>query len=86
MDIVIVTFLLFFFLVPILFMLGFYLYESEKISKQMMYLIFGGICLIPYVYSAILMKDGFMVFWVAYTILMLLTLVAVAIIKWFQKH
>lgn len=83
---VIVLVAIFFFLVPYLFMKVISLCEDEKISKNMERLLIVGICLIPYPVAAIMMGSDSNVFFVAYTILLYLALIAVGIIKLFQRH
>lgn len=83
---VIVLVAIFFFLVPYLFMKVISLREDEKISKNMERLLIVGICLIPYPVAAIMMGSACKPFLVAYTILLYVALIAVGIIKLFQRH
>ena len=83
---IIITAVLFFIVIPFLTLWAVDRQEENKISKNTFHLIIFGLCLIPYIYSAILMKGDCMVFWTIYTALMVLTLIVVGIIKLFQNH
>lgn len=84
--IVIITFVLFFVVVPGVFMFALYLEEEEKISKTGRNAIIGGLILMPIVYSTFTMGKDCGVFIVAYTFLMLLTFGVAGLIKLFRKH
>ena len=66
-----------------LFVLAVYLRVEGKITPKGERLMVIGICLIPYIVSSFM--DGFLVFWAAYTAMLLISLAIVGIIVGIRK-
>lgn len=84
MSIVIIT-LSILFGIPALFALVIYLEDNGTISRKVAWLIIIGLCLMPYIVSIFFLKEDFLIFWIAYTLMMLIALAIVGIIKLFQR-
>lgn len=85
MDVEIIIYLICFFGMPVLFALAIYLEDEGRISPKVMWLMIIGICLIPYIVSVFFMEDDFLVFWAAYTALLMITLAVIGIIVGIRK-